>query len=272
MNVKQSYAAIALPSEVTMAMLPYAPKVKSMAKQARAEGHELIIHTPMEAMNKDVPLGDLALRSNMNEMQIKAEFNKIANSFDGYVGVNNHMGSRLTQDDEAMAHLMGELKRRNLFFLDSKTIGGSVAADWAHRKDIPYAIRDVFLDHEGTPEFVSEALRKAERMALKNGSAIAIGHPKAVTIEALNKWIPTLAAKNIRLVPVSHLLRNKSGVSKMAEIKSSPDIHEIVDVPLEERFMIVNEITADIKKPIKIEMVKEAVEIKNSNVVSYPIH
>lgn len=206
MNIKQSQAAINLPPEVTLAMLPYAKTVKDLARKAKGEGHELIIHTPMEAMSSDVPLGSMALYDNMDKTAFNAEFNKIAASFDGYVGINNHMGSRLTQNSQAMDILMGQLKKRGLFFLDSKTIGNSIAAHTAETHGIPNATRDVFLDHEETPEFVIKALRKAEKIASQTGSAIAIGHPKQITMSALRKWIPTLEEKGYELVPLSELI------------------------------------------------------------------
>lgn len=206
MNVKQSRAAINLDPNVTIAFLPYAEKVKEMAAKAKANGNEIIIHTPMEAMSDKVSLGSMALRKDMNFAEFDAEFNKIANSFEGYVGVNNHMGSLLTQDTEAMSFLMDQLKQRDLYFLDSRTIHSSVAADIAAEYEIPYAIRDVFLDHEETPEFVAGALKKLEAVARRNGQAIAIGHPKKNTMAALKKWLPTLEAKGFELVPLGEVL------------------------------------------------------------------
>jgi len=222
MNVKQSRAAINLDPNVTIAFLPYAETVKDMAAKAKANGNEMIIHTPMEAMNSDISLGSMALRKDMNFAEFDAEFNKIANSFDGYVGVNNHMGSALTQDTEAMSFLMDQLKQRDLYFLDSKTIHTSVAADIAAEYEIPFAVRDVFLDHEDTPEFVAGALEKLENVARRTGQAIAIGHPKLNTMSALQKWIPTMEAKGFELVPLSTLLerpKKKTQIVKEQSVK-----------------------------------------------------
>ena len=221
MNIKQSRAAIKLPAEVTLAFLPYAKSVRSLAKEAQQRKHEIILHAPMEAMNSDMNLGSMALRSGMDFAAFDAEFNKIANSFTGYVGVNNHMGSRLTQDPEAMRYLMDQLKQRGLYFLDSKTINTSIAAQTAHSYGIPYAVRDVFLDHEETPAFVSKALKNVERVARNHGQAIAIGHPKAVTMKALRKWIPTLEAKGYELVPLSELIIQPQNNIKLVEINRS---------------------------------------------------
>ena len=248
MNIKQSNAAINLPSEVTLAMLPYAKSVNSMASKAKSKGHELIIHTPMEAMSDDVALGSLALRSDMDSKKFREEFNKISNSFEGYVGVNNHMGSRLTQNPQAMGLLMGELKKRGLYFLDSRTISTSIAAETAAQKNVPTAIRDVFLDHENTPEFVAQALKKTESVARRRGSAIAIGHPKGITMAALRQWIPTLEAKGFELVPLSAIINKPSRTVKRtkpqkalyvgktsdgkAQIVEAPHRQDNIDVPL----------------------------------------
>lgn len=236
MNLKQSMAAIALDPAVTLAFLPYAESVKELAAKAKANGNEIIIHTPMEAMSSTVPLGSMALRSDMESKAFAAEFNKISNSFEGYVGINNHMGSKLTQDKVAMAQLMGELKNRNLFFLDSKTIATSVAAESASKAGVPFAVRDVFLDHEETPEFTANALAKLERIARESGQAIAIGHPKEITMAALQAWIPTLEAKGFELVPVSALLDKPN----LPEVRQA-GINEIKTEPPAERKMVKQE-------------------------------
>ncbi len=267
MNIKQSRAAINLPAEVTLAMLPYAETVRALAKEAKSRGHELIIHTPMEAMSANVPLGSMALRSDMEPAALKAEFNKIANSFEGYIGVNNHMGSRLTQDDRAMKVLMRELAKRDLFFLDSKTIGSSIAADTAQAYNIPNATRDVFLDHEDSPEFLTNALKKAEKIAKRTGSAIAIGHPKAVTMAALNKWISTLESRGFELVPLSTLINNpsvnppkKSVVKAAAKAQTkAEDIEKVKEIE-----PAAGEISSLIKK---IQMVKTETSLPP---ISYP--
>ena len=216
MNLVESNRAIDLPSEVTLAFLPYAETVRELSAKARSQGHELIIHTPMEAINSDVSLGPMALKTDMDFASFDKEFSKMAASFDGYAGVNNHMGSRLTQDAEAMGYLMDQLKQRGLYFLDSRTIATSVAADTARSYGVPYAERDVFLDHKETVEFTANALEELEQVARRNGRAIAIGHPKKITIDALNKWIPTLEKKGFELVELSELLKKPDPNFKLA--------------------------------------------------------
>jgi polysaccharide deacetylase 2 family uncharacterized protein YibQ len=195
-----------LPPDVTLAFLPYAPKTPDLARIAKAKGHELMIHVPMAALKEDQDLGDMALRRGMTPPDITAELERMMAVFSGYQGINNHMGSYLTQDKDAMSAVMSVLKTNNLFFVDSKTSPQSVAGEIARQAGVRYAARDVFIDHEPTAEFVTSSLHTAEKMALKRGQAVIIGHPKAVTIEGLKKWIPTLKDKGIEIVPVSHLM------------------------------------------------------------------
>lgn len=227
MNLQQSHAAINLPAEVTLALLPYAETVRSLANKARRKGHEIIIHTPMEAMYNTNP-GPMALREDMDFAAFDAEFRKIADSFEGYVGINNHMGSRLTQNPEAMGYLMDELKRRGLYFFDSRTIHTSIAASTAKSYGIPFAERDVFLDHEETPEFTAKALKNLERIARQQGSAIAIGHPKAITMAALRAWIPTLEERGFELVSLTELLAKPKTAIIVVENETGKSLNDIV--------------------------------------------
>lgn len=185
MNVKNSKAIMDLPAPITLAFLPYAPKTKELAQQGKAKGHELIIHTPMEAMDGTQNIGPGGLKSAMGKSSFDAAFKVMLASFDGYVGINNHMGSRLTQDKAKMAQLMEMLRGKKLFFLDSKTIEASVGAQEAAKAGVAYAERDVFLDHVENRAFVDNALRQTEAAARRKGYAIAIGHPKDATIAGL---------------------------------------------------------------------------------------
>ncbi|MCD8497317.1 MAG: divergent polysaccharide deacetylase family protein [Alphaproteobacteria bacterium] len=207
MTAGRDQAVLDLPGKLTLAYLPYAPGVAAQAKKAKARGHELLIHTPMEPMNGRLDMGPIALRNNMGEKEFREELRtKILPSFEGYIGINNHMGSRLTQNPKAMGWLMEELKKRDLAFVDSVTIPSSIAADVAQDYEVPFAVRDVFLDHFDTEDSVHKALRQLERRAHEQGYAVAIGHPKAHTIRALQEWLPGIKDKGLELVPLSVVL------------------------------------------------------------------
>lgn len=217
MDRKHSLQVIDMPYPLTLAFLPYAPKLPEITKQAIDRGHELIIHVPMQPIDSRLNVGPLALRDDMAQQSFDAALEKIFASFDGYVGINNHMGSKLTQDRKAMDRVMEALAKRNLLFVDSKTIPNSVAADSAAKHGLAFAERDVFLDHENTKEFVMDALHDLEIIAKRRGYAVAIGHPKEATIQGLKEWLPTLKDKGLTLVAVSKVAHKDGNIVVKAE-------------------------------------------------------
>lgn len=209
MDRKNTRAAMDLPGPLTLAFLPYAGELPAQTAYGRGKGHELMVHVPMEpvkGMQKGAPA---MLRPGMGAEELRAVLEKDLAAFEGYVGINNHMGSKMTQDGPGMAAIMRVLSERGLLFVDSRTINSSVAADEAAKAGVPHAVRDVFLDHEETYAFAHDALEQVERKALKDGVAIAIGHPKPETIRALREWLPTLPGKGIDLVPVSAVMEKE---------------------------------------------------------------
>jgi polysaccharide deacetylase 2 family uncharacterized protein YibQ len=207
LDYKRTARVEALPAPLTLAYLPYAKRLKERTAKARARGHELLVHAPMEPISAEQNPGPLALLNDMDPAEVEVVLTKILDAFDGYVGINNHMGSRFTQNPEAMAAMMDVLAARGLVFVDSRTSAASVAGELAAQRDLSFATRDVFLDHEDTPEFVASALKLLEDKARENGYAVAIGHPKDATIAALEAWIPTLADKGLQLAPISAVVR-----------------------------------------------------------------
>lgn len=211
---RRSREIIGIAAPLTLAFLPYAAGVAELAGEARVAGHELMIHMPMEAMNGDLNLGGIALREGMSAAEIDAQMEKAFTAFEGYKGLNNHMGSRLTGEAQAMARVMQALEGKGLYFIDSKTIGNSVAADVARAYGLETGERDVFLDHKESDEFVRVALREVENIARRRGYAIAIGHPKDVTIRGLKAWAADAQKRGYLLVHASALVeRPLKGVS-----------------------------------------------------------
>lgn len=194
---------------LTMAFLPYARNVESLAAESKAAGHELMIHMPMEPMNTDLDTGDIVLKTGYSLKKFDSMMDTALASFDGYVGVNNHMGSKFTADPESMRRLMDRLYEEGLLFVDSRTIHTSVAEQTASDFFVPNITRDVFLDHDPSEEGVRASLAKVERIAREYGKVVAIGHPKAHTIKILKEWLPTLTDKNMVLVPVSTVIKEQ---------------------------------------------------------------
>lgn len=214
-GVNKSHAeqAIALPPEITLAFMTYANHVGDMAKRARAKGHELMVHVPMEPLSNEIDPGPKALRVGYTEAEILERLRWGLDQFDGYVGVNNHMGSRFTQDERGMRVVIEELKRRNLLFLDSKTISTSVGDRLAAQLGVAHVARDVFLDDDMSSNAVLRQLALVERVARENGHAIAIGHPHPNTIAALKAWLPRAKAEGFIIAPLSTVAKLRLGAS-----------------------------------------------------------
>jgi polysaccharide deacetylase 2 family uncharacterized protein YibQ len=206
---KRSAAVMQLQGRLTLAFLPYARHVQEQADAARARGHTVMMHVPMQPENEGINPGPNVLRGDLGAAELRRRIAVNLNSFTGYTGINNHMGSRFSQDRAGLDVLMPELAARGLFFLDSRTHPLSAAETAAVAAHVPAAHRDVFLDHVETPEAVARALVQTERHAKRYGSAIAIGHPKDVTIGGLESWLPHLQAKGFELVTLDELLRRR---------------------------------------------------------------
>lgn len=195
-----------MPAPLTLSYLPYAENLRERTKIARQNGHEIMVHVPMEAMGGNDG-GPQVLEVSDSQEEIARTVDWALSQFDGFAGMNNHMGSKFTQDRAAMDVFMQQIDGRGLYFVDSKTISTSIAEDVAAAHGIDHAQRDVFLDHEISRAFVDEALAQLEAIAKRRGAAIAIGHPHKETIEALRAWLPTLEARGLELVPVSALVK-----------------------------------------------------------------
>lgn len=203
---------IGLPAAVTLSFMAYSGDLPQLTAAARRHGHEMIVHVPMEPVSPKMDMGPNGLATNQPREEVLRRLDWDLGRFDGYVGINNHMGSRFTGDAEAMGWVMQELKSRGLMFLDSRTIGTSIGAKAAAAAGVPFAERDVFLDDDQSAAAVQQRLRDVEAIARKRGSAIAIGHPHDATIDALINWIATLPQKNIVLVPLTDIVKARMGL------------------------------------------------------------
>jgi polysaccharide deacetylase 2 family uncharacterized protein YibQ len=193
---------------MTMAYLAYAKDLPAQTARARAAGHELMLHMPMEP-SIDADPGPNVLRVNAKAEQIRAHMDDALGRFTGFIGVNNHMGSRFTANETAMRVMLGTLKSRGLLFLDSLTTARSVARRVGRKLGLPVVARDVFLDDDNSPDEVLIRLAETERVARKHGSAIAIGHPRDHTIEVLQIWLQTVREKGFDLVPLSAVAKHR---------------------------------------------------------------
>ena len=206
-DAKRTARAVRLPGPLTLAYLAYAHGGRRQAATARAAGHELLIHLPMEPLGYEDP-GPDALVTALTPDELRTRLARSLDRFTDYVGVNNHMGSKFTADLAAMTTVLTEVRDRGLLFLDSRTTNTSVGGTLAESLGMPFAERNVFLDNIDDRAAVDSRLAETEDLARRHGHAIAIGHPRDATLEALEAWLPNLAGRGFVLVPISAVVHN----------------------------------------------------------------
>jgi len=204
---KTDSAALALPGNVTFSILPHTPFGKILAEQAHQNDHDILLHIPMEAENGK-KLGPGALTVDMSEKKIRSSLKSSFNEIPFAIGINNHMGSKLTQLYKPMAWTMRYLKERNVLFLDSLTSRKSKAGRVARYFNVPELNRSVFLDNQLDEKYIKKQFLRLIRQAKnsRSNTAIAIAHPHPETVKVLKKLLPLLAKEHIALVPISQLL------------------------------------------------------------------
>jgi len=196
--------ALLLPGAITYSILPHTPYGKTIAMQANDNHKEVLLHIPMEAENGK-KLGPGALTSAMNKTEIYDSLNESLAEVPFAIGINNHMGSHLTQLAKPMSWTMDFLKQHHLLFLDSKTSPYSKASIIAQEMGVPVKGRHIFLDNQLTEHYISKQFQSLIEHAKTQHFAIAIAHPHPETIQALLRLIPTLQQNNIELVTLSTL-------------------------------------------------------------------
>jgi uncharacterized protein len=211
LNVRMTHRAVALDAAVTLAFMTYADKLADWTGAARAARHELLLHVPMQPLSARIDPGPRALAVGLTDAEILDRLRWGLGRMSGYVGINNHMGSRFTEDRDGMSVVMTEIEARGLLYLDSVTTGRSVCAPAAASRHLPFAERNVFLDNEATDAAISRQIAAVEAVARRHGSAIAIGHPHEATLAVLASWLPGAAARGVAVVPLTSVMR-RSGV------------------------------------------------------------
>jgi polysaccharide deacetylase 2 family uncharacterized protein YibQ len=213
LNRPNAQRAIALPGPLTLAFMTYAERLPALAAAARAAGHELLVHVPMAPQDPLTNPGPNVLRADLGPEELARRVAWGLTRFDGYVGINNHMGSGFTTSVPGMAQVMMELKARGLLYLDSLTSPGTVGAALAERLGVPYAKRDIFIDDPLNRAAIRRQLVRLERLATRTGRAVGIAHPHDVTLEELARWLPEVQARGFRLVPISAVVREGAGLA-----------------------------------------------------------
>ena len=198
----------AWPYPVAGAVLPDLPGSGQAARALLESGKEVLLHLPMEPEGYPAvrPGPGVVLRS-QSDREIAETLERDLATVPGATGINNHMGSAATADARVMGAVAAVLARRGLFFVDSRTTGSTVARDAAEAARVPSASRRVFLDDVATDEAVGRSLDELVRRAREEGEALAIGHPHPVTLGVLERELPRLEKRGVRLVRVGELVR-----------------------------------------------------------------
>lgn len=211
-DMQRTAAITRLPGPLTLAYLPYARHIQTQVDAGRAAGHAIMMHVPMQPEDDGVDPGPNVLRADLSVDELHRRIAANLDAFSGYSGINNHMGSRFTQNRAGMDILMQALHQRGVFFLDSRTHPRSVAQTAAIAAEVMTAERDIFIDHVNDKAAVMAALKAVEKRARQDGSAIAIGHPKDVTIAALAEWLPSLSVRGVQIITLHTLLHRRQQV------------------------------------------------------------
>lgn len=206
---RRSARIVALPAPLTISFMTYANHLDEQSLEARARGHELMMHMPMQPLSSSFDAGPDVLMAQMPPTELRRRVVSDLDRFQGYVGVNNHMGSRFTADAPGMRIVMEELHKRGLLFIDSMTTDKSVGIAVAREASVPAAARNVFIDDDDDVNSIAAQLQRAENEARRGGSVIAIGHPRDNTIAALAAWLPGLEKKGLTQVPVTAVVKQR---------------------------------------------------------------
>ncbi len=200
-------AFLALKIPLTFSMLPHGPHRETLARQAADAGVELMLHLPMEPLEYPrISPGPDALLSPLSGDHLAQRVAEALARLPAARGVNNHMGSRLTGMSAPIHRVLSVLRERDLYFVDSVTRSGSVCRAVARRLQVPFADRDVFLDHDLRPSAIRRQIDRLIQTARAHGRAVGIGHPHAVTRDALEEARPRLM-EEVQLVPASRIVQ-----------------------------------------------------------------
>ena len=195
----------AIPQLLTFSILPGEGQAHTLVERAHANGHEVLVHLPMEPKGGASP-GAHAILVSLGDAEIRRRVRRALQNVPHARGINNHMGSKATADERVMRLVLTELKGRNLLFLDSRTTASSVAYQLAVDMDIMTFKRDLFIDEVADAQAIREKLWELAATAARVGQAIGLGHNRRETLIALLAVLPQLERRGFRFVPVSRLL------------------------------------------------------------------
>lgn len=203
--------AIRLPGPVAVSVIPEQTYSTRLALHAHGRRKDVLLHLPMEPVERKDLLPADGLRTNMSEDEIYHSLEVGLASVPHAIAINNHMGSEFTSNNKAMSRLMSAVREQNpeLFFVDSLTTSESVVRRQATAHGIPSLARSVFLDNDRSEEAIERQFDELISIARKYGGALAIGHPFPETLAVLQRRLAPLSEGEIRLIPITMLMAMK---------------------------------------------------------------
>lgn len=210
-----------LPTDITLSIIPGHEYSREIARAAYSRGFEVMIHMPMEPENYEGGEKDFILMSNMPSREIISRLNRAFEEIPHAAGLNNHEGSLATQNTSVMQTVLQILRDRNMYFIDSYTAPESIGYLLAEKLDMPCGKRSVFLDNQEDTTAIRGQIEELVKEARRKGRAIGIGHEKAPTLTALQKYIPFYQARGIRFVRISELIEQPILAEQSAPEKSN---------------------------------------------------
>ena len=195
-----------LPFPVTLSVLPHQAHSREIAELAHEAGREVILHLPMEPLDRRENPGPGALLVSMSADQLRLNIRAALETSPYFDGVNNHMGSRMTRNEQTMKAVLSELKGRDLFFIDSMTTSESKGWKTAKELKIPTLKRDIFLDDDPSADAVRSQIARLMKVAKVRGTVLAIGHPRETTLRSLQEAAPHFREEGIEMVAARDLI------------------------------------------------------------------
>jgi uncharacterized protein len=200
----RQFLGLGLP--LTFSVLPRLAHSAELSEELRGRGYEVMLHQPMEPYNRSIDPGPGALFVGDEPRLIDEVMEQNIGGVPLIVGVNNHMGSRFTEDRTGIEEALKVIKRNGLFFIDSLTTNRSVGFSTARQLSMPSAARNLFVDFQPEPCAILRELERLSRLAARHGTAIGIGHPYPETAEAIAGFAARRETSNARMAPISEII------------------------------------------------------------------
>ena len=203
---EMSQSFLHLGQSITISILPDLRASREIAELAHTKGFEVMLHLPMEPQNSQIDPGKEAIFVNLTTEEIQHRVRHALDSVPHIRGVNNHMGSKATENESVMETVLAEIKKQNLFWVDSRTSLNSVAYDVAKKAGLKAAQSRIFLDSEPEIEKIEAKMERLYNLATTEGQVVAIGHCRPLTLQVLREKLPRLEKRGITFVFASELV------------------------------------------------------------------